>query len=176
MTAVGIEPYGTNDVDILTKGKFRWRKDGGAWSAEVEGYDVWHPSSNYNADLGDGLFGRVIFSCMPSGNPWMIPKTTDISGKSGYAYACATIDLSSYDKFLILKIGGKVIPPGRLSAVGSSGSISVDITEYCNAAGSYTLTSELKGGLKQSTSKQYYNTLSGSINQSRYVASLEDEC
>jgi hypothetical protein len=169
MTACGIDPYGTNDVEVLTVGKFKWRKDGGAWSADIDGYDVWHPTSNYNADLGNGLRGRVIFSCEPSGNPWVTPVSTDISSLIGYAWACSTVDLTGYNKFLILKIGGKAIAPGRFAAVGNSGSMEVDITEYCNAAGSYTLTADLMLGLKKSVSRQYYHTLSGNIEQFKRI-------
>lgn len=173
MTAVGVEPYGSNDVEIITPGKYKWRKDGGEWSASIQGYDVWHPTGDYNADLGDGLWGRVIFSCVPGGNPWMIPKTTNIGDKSAYAHCVQTMDLSDIHKFLVLKIDGKVIPPGRYSAIGNSGSLEVDITEFCNVAGSYTLTSELINGLKKSTSPQFYYALSGSIDQSKYVVALE---
>lgn len=173
MTVHGIEPYGTNDVEVLTTGRFKWRKDGGAWSAEMDGFDIWHETTDY-VDLGNGLKGRVIFT-YPISQPQVTPVTTNILNKTGYAWACATIDLSEYNKFVILKLDGKVIPPCRYAAVDSSGSIDVDITEFCNVAGSHTLTAQLYNGLSKSASPQYYHTVAGSIQQSRYAVPLEAE-
>lgn len=165
ITAHGIEPYGENDVEVITTGKFKWRKDGGAWSEEIEGYDVWHETSEFNADLGDGLAGRVIFSLVPPADPWMVPKTSDILGRSASAYACDTIDLSLTEKVLIIKIDGKAVPPGRYLAKGDSGSLEVDITEFVNSAATYTLTAELVGGQAKGDYPNYYHTLSGEITQ-----------
>jgi hypothetical protein len=165
MTAIGIEPYGQNDVNVMLHGEFKWRKDGGAWSEALVGYDVWHPTNEFNADLGNGLYGRVIFSLVPPGYPWATPKSTDLLGKSASAYACETVDLSLASKLLILKIDGKAIPPGRYLAKGESGSLEVDITEFCNAAGTYTLTAQLVGGVATSDNPNYYHTLSGEISQ-----------
>lgn len=173
MSAHGIEPYGENDVEVITTGRFRWRKDGSAWSAELDGYDVWHPTSNYNADLGNGLHGRVIFSTVPAGNPWMTVKSTDILGLSASAYACETIDLSLASKLLILKIDGKAIPPGRYLAKGESGSLEVDITEFCDVAGTYTLTAQLVGGVAATDNPNYYHTLSGEISQKIRTVPIE---
>ncbi|MCK9569719.1 hypothetical protein M0R72_12320 [Candidatus Pacearchaeota archaeon] len=168
--AHGIEPYGENDVEVLTTGKFKWRKNGGSWSSEIEGYDVWHATSEFNADLGDGLYGRVIFSLVPPGDPWTSSKTSNIQDKSASAWACETIDLSLTEKVLILKIDGEVIPPGRYLAKGDSSSMEVDITEFCDAAGTYALAAELIGGQDRSANPSYYHSLSGSIKQSkRYV-------
>lgn len=165
MTAVGYEPYGPNDVEILTPGKFKWRKDGGAWSEEIQGYDIWHETGDYNVDLGNGMHGRVIFSVDAGGSPWIFPKTTHIVGQAASAYACEALDLA-LDKILVLKIGGKVIPPGRYLAEGEQASMEVDITEFCNVAGTYTLTAELIGGQAYGDYVHYYHIMSGRITQS----------
>jgi len=169
MTAYRDVPGGT--PLIVTIGQFKWRKDSGAWSEDTDGYDIWHETTEFNINMGDGLEGRVIFSCeVPN---FLTQGSTNVIGKSAYVYVCQTIDLSEIGKVLILKLDGKAIPPGRFLALGNSGSMEVDITEFCDVAGTYTLTTSLTNGQPKSTSKNFYHTLGGSIVQSKYVIPLE---
>jgi hypothetical protein len=166
MGAIGVEPYGQYDVDILVHGRFKWRKDGGAWSDEIVGFDIWHPTEDYSADLGNGLYAQVIFVVDPGGTPWMTPEYTNVLGQSASVYACETLDLSAVPKCLILKMDGKPIPPGRYLAQGEKDSMEVDITEFCNVAGTYTLSAQMVNGRAYSTYNNYYHVLSGRITQS----------
>jgi len=171
MTAVGYEPYGPNDV-AASGGTWKYRKDGGDWSEAYHASSYWHQTPIHDVYMGEGMYCRGVFGVLPSGYPWVFPCTTDLSGISTLAYVCSSVNLDS--KVLVLKIGGKVIPPGRWLANSVQGDLVVDITEFVNVAGSYTLTAELVGGIKASVNPLYYHTLAGSIEESKHTVALEE--
>jgi hypothetical protein len=80
-------------------------------------------------------------------------------------------------KFLKISLNGKVIPPGRYLAQADSGSVQVDVSEYCNKSATLdtvnNLTVSLIGGMQKALKPNYYHIISGSIDQYKRFVPLE---
>ena len=68
---------------------------------------------------------------------------------------------------LIAKINDKVIPPGRLIAIGSSGSIELDITDWCDVSASTDTVNEVSIELVNgiTPNADYGHKVTGAIKQ-----------
>jgi hypothetical protein len=76
--------------------------------------------------------------------------------------------------FLIIKIGGKVIPPGRYKAFGNSGSMDLDISGYCTGSSTSntvnTVDIKLWGGITPNAN--YGHKVTGEIAQFKRMAAI----
>ncbi len=146
------------------------RFDEGAWEGPYTANAT--PTDSY---IGHGL--TITAYTMDDGNT--VSRIAVYDHIHGAIHVCQTFDVSSFDKFLKLTLNGKVIPPGRYLALGNSGSLEVDITEFCNTSPtsdtSNTLAVQLVGALAIGTNFNYYHHLAkGSIDQFKRFLPLEE--
>jgi len=146
------------------------RFDGGSWEGPYTAN-----STPTTVDIGHGLSATA--QTFDDYNT--VSRIAVYDHIHGAIYVCQTFDVSSFDKFLKLSLNGKAIPPGRYLALGDSGSMEVDITEFCNTSPTSdttnTLAVQLVGALALGTNFNYYHYLAkGSIDQYKRFLPLEE--
>ncbi len=96
----------------------------------------------------------------------------DLDVDEGYTADLAGAPLGM---FLVVKLNTKVLPPGRVQARGSSGSIEIDITDFCTCSTSSDQTNTVAIKLWRAVSSTHYrHKITGAITQYRRLEAVDN--
>jgi len=148
----------------------------GAWRAARGSLKTEHVVASKTADLtgptGSTTF-LVYFSHYGYGTDWAC--RLDVSWQLWKASGVTAEYPCSMDLWLRIVLNGKVIPPGRFKVEGNTGSLSIDITDFCSASSTADTTNTiafvLANGVPASTTV-FCHKISATISQIKRIVGV----
>lgn len=128
-----------------------------------------------------GLTFRYLNDPSFSGGDWInfgAGGYRNIPGDNDYIYIMNRIDVSGMYPFIIVKLNGKVLPPGRILMDRESCEFDLDISEFCDTSASSDTINTIQissyGGYVKLVDMNIFHTIEGEIRQQRKIALLEN--
>lgn len=149
----------------------QWRSVNGSTDADTD-----MPVQDQAIDLGDcdGSQTFVIKAEEYEIGSWKCKLTVDWSLDVDEGYT-ADIASAPLGMFLVVQVNSKVVPPGRILSKGNSGSVEIDITEFCTCSTSADQTNTVALKLWRGvTSTHYRHKISGNITQYRRLEAVDN--
>lgn len=149
----------------------QWRSVKGSTDADTD-----MPVQVQEIDLGDcdGSQTFVIKAEEYEIGSWKCKLTVDWSLDVDEGYT-ADIASAPLGMFLVVQVNSKVVPPGRILSKGNSGSVEIDITEFCTCSTSADQTNTVALKLWRGvTSTHYRHKISGNITQYRRLEAVDN--
>ena len=149
----------------------QWRSVKGSTDADTD-----MPVQEQEIDLGDAD-GSQTFTIKAEEyeiGSWKckLEINWDLDVDEGYTADLASAPLGM---FLVVKLNTKVLPPGRVQARGSSGSIEIDVTDYCTCSTSSDQTNTVAIKLWRAVSSTHYrHKITGAITQYRRLEAVDN--